>query len=214
MSLRCGEYKCRPQSYGLRRYTILTPPSRWRGGALVARFIALHAGRGRPRYASRGGALADWSCHSECNEKSGCGRHDHATVTPREGACPTVGVSPAKVCLSTKTEILTSRPMTALQNDKARYVMLNAAKRNEASGWGRQGVSTSHIFHNQILRFTQNDRTHIAVTPREGLPDRGSLAVRNVTPRSRRRRGSLASSSAFAVQNRDSHVAICNRSSE
>ena len=57
-------------------------------------------------------------------------------------------------------------------------------------------------------------------TANNGRRRHGSLAVRNVTPRSRRRRGSLADGSVFVVlgfaaqKKRDSHVAAKSRSSE
>ena len=50
------------------------------------------------------------------------------------GAAGDVGVSPVGACLPTKTEILTSRAQHAPQND-------------------RVGISTTHIVHNQILRY-------------------------------------------------------------
>ncbi len=63
----------------------------------------------------------------------------------------------SKMSSSTQIEILTSQSMTAPQNDKAQSVILNETQCSEESGCGRQDISTSHIFPNQILHFTQND---------------------------------------------------------
>ncbi len=105
-------------------------------------------------------------CHSE--EPKATWESQHPYCHSEGGHCPTVGVSPAgELLLDKKKEILTSRAQHAPRNDRTQYVMLNVS---EASDWERQDISTTHIVHNQILHFVQNDIVGRKKSPQNYAP--------------------------------------------